>query len=98
MDGGIAVKLRFVFGRAGTGKTRHCLDEVRARLAEAADGPPLIMLVPEQATFQTEYALLGKPDSPLKNDPGAGAQFPASFLPGHAGDRGNGADADRRER
>jgi ATP-dependent helicase/nuclease subunit B len=62
--GGIAVKLRFVLGRAGTGKTRHCLDEVRARLAEAPDGPPLILLVPEQATFTTEYALLGTPGVP----------------------------------
>ena len=52
------MKLRFVLGRAGTGKTRRCLDEVRARLAEAPDGPPLILLVPEQATFTTEYALL----------------------------------------
>ena len=50
--------LRFVLGRAGTGKTRRCLDEVRARLAESPDGPPLILLVPEQATFTTEYALL----------------------------------------
>ncbi|WP_296975170.1 helicase-exonuclease AddAB subunit AddB [Thermobacillus sp. ZCTH02-B1] len=52
------MKLRFVLGRAGTGKTRRCLDEVRARLADAPDGPPLILLVPEQATFTTEYALL----------------------------------------
>ena len=58
------MKLRFVLGRAGTGKTRHCLDEVRARLAEAPDGPPLILLVPEQATFTTEYALLGTPGVP----------------------------------
>jgi len=52
------MKLRFVLGRAGTGKTRRCLDEVRERLAESPDGPPLILLVPEQATFTTEYALL----------------------------------------
>lgn len=50
--------LRLVIGRSGTGKTTLCLDEIRGMLRQAADGPPLVMLVPEQATFQTEYALL----------------------------------------
>ncbi|MFB9325493.1 helicase-exonuclease AddAB subunit AddB [Paenibacillus aurantiacus] len=52
--------LRFVTGRAGTGKTHLCLREIRERIQERPDGAPLIMLVPEQATFQTEYALLGE--------------------------------------
>lgn len=50
--------LRFVLGRSGTGKTTYCLESIRSQLHEKPDGPPLIMLVPEQATFQTEYALL----------------------------------------
>ncbi|GLX69174.1 helicase-exonuclease AddAB subunit AddB [Paenibacillus glycanilyticus] len=50
--------LRFVLGRSGTGKTTFCLDAIRAKLQGEPDGSPLIMLVPEQATFQTEYALL----------------------------------------
>lgn len=50
--------LRFVLGRSGTGKTTYCLDAIRAKLQGEPDGAPLIMLVPEQATFQTEYALL----------------------------------------
>ncbi|CAM4519682.1 ATP-dependent helicase/nuclease subunit B [Paenibacillus endophyticus] len=50
--------LRFVIGRSGTGKTSYCLNEIREQLRAEPDGPPLIMLVPEQATFQTEYALL----------------------------------------
>ncbi|MWC27507.1 helicase-exonuclease AddAB subunit AddB [Paenibacillus sp. MMS18-CY102] len=50
--------LKFVLGRSGAGKTRHSLDEIRAKLQSNPDGPPLIMLVPEQATFQTEYELL----------------------------------------
>ncbi|MGG4036494.1 helicase-exonuclease AddAB subunit AddB [Paenibacillus cisolokensis] len=50
--------LRFVLGRSGAGKTRFCHDEIRSRLRENPDGPPLILLVPEQATFQSEYALL----------------------------------------
>ncbi|MFD1953362.1 helicase-exonuclease AddAB subunit AddB [Paenibacillus thailandensis] len=50
--------LRLVLGRSGSGKTALCLREVRERLAADPEGPPLILLVPEQATFQTEYALL----------------------------------------
>ncbi|MBD2869473.1 helicase-exonuclease AddAB subunit AddB [Paenibacillus arenilitoris] len=52
------MSLQFVIGRSGTGKTAYCLSEIRERLSVRPDGPPLIMLVPEQATFQTEYALL----------------------------------------
>ncbi|MDI6906192.1 MAG: helicase-exonuclease AddAB subunit AddB [Thermoanaerobacterales bacterium] len=55
------MSLRLILGRAGTGKTRRCLDEIRAALHRSADGPPLIFLVPEQATFQTEYALVTSP-------------------------------------
>ncbi|MBJ6363098.1 helicase-exonuclease AddAB subunit AddB [Paenibacillus sp. GCM10012307] len=52
--------LRIVLGRSGTGKTSFCMDEIRAKLEGSPDGMPLILLVPEQATFQTEYTLLGK--------------------------------------
>lgn len=52
------MSLRFVIGRSGAGKTTYCLNEIRDRLKEKPDGAPLIMLVPEQATFQTEYELL----------------------------------------
>ncbi len=49
--------LRLILGRAGAGKTRLCLDEIGARLRRAPEGRPLILLVPEQATFQTELSL-----------------------------------------
>lgn len=49
---------RFVLGRAGSGKTRYCFEAVAGELRRAADGPPLILLVPEQATFQTDRALV----------------------------------------
>lgn len=52
------MSLRFVIGRSGTGKTTYCLNEIRQQLREQPYGPPLVLLVPEQATFQTEYALL----------------------------------------
>lgn len=52
--------LQFILGRAGTGKTRYCLDALRAAAKAAPDGPPLVLLVPEQATFQMEQALLSE--------------------------------------
>lgn len=50
-----------MIGRAGSGKTTRFLDEIREQLLRREDGPPLIMLVPEQATFQTEYSLASSP-------------------------------------
>ena len=56
------MSVRFVIGRAGTGKTHHCLSAVRERLrADPLNGPRLILLVPEQASQQTERALLAVP-------------------------------------
>jgi len=55
------MSLKFVIGRAGSGKSRYCLDEIRSRLQEDPAGSPLILLVPEQATFQAEYELVTTP-------------------------------------
>ncbi|MCR4400619.1 MAG: helicase-exonuclease AddAB subunit AddB, partial [Syntrophomonadaceae bacterium] len=54
-----AVSLRFILGVAGAGKTTRCLAEIQRRLREAPLGPCLLLLVPEQASFQAETALLG---------------------------------------
>ncbi len=54
--------LRFVFGRAGTGKSTLCLEEIRQELRLKPWGAPLILLVPEQATYQMEVALANTPD------------------------------------
>ncbi len=51
--------VRFILGRAGTGKTTRCLEELCAAVQADPQGPPLVLLVPEQATFQMEQALLG---------------------------------------
>jgi ATP-dependent helicase/nuclease subunit B len=52
------MSLRFILGRAGSGKTHTCVYEICTRLRQGPDGPPLLFLVPEQATFQMERALL----------------------------------------
>jgi ATP-dependent helicase/nuclease subunit B len=53
--------LRLLLGRAGSGKTYTCLREIREELARDPWGAPLLFLVPEQATFQMEYALVSAP-------------------------------------
>ncbi len=50
--------VQFILGRSGTGKTSYCIKAVvNALLAESEQ--PLILLVPEQATYQAERAILG---------------------------------------
>lgn len=53
------MSIQFILGRAGTGKTRDCLEAVVEDLMTGPEGPPLMLLVPEQATFQAERAVLG---------------------------------------
>lgn len=50
----------FMLGAAGSGKTSRCLREIATEAAARPDGPPLLLLVPEQATFQMERALLAE--------------------------------------
>jgi ATP-dependent helicase/nuclease subunit B len=52
------VQARFILGPAGSGKTFRCLTEIRAALADAPDGPPLLLLAPKQTTYQLERLLL----------------------------------------
>jgi ATP-dependent helicase/nuclease subunit B len=59
------MSVRFIVGRAGSGKTHHCLESIRARLRESpVGGGKLLLLVPEQASFQMERALVETPDLP----------------------------------
>ncbi len=56
------MSVRFVIGRAGTGKTHHCLTSIREHIQSSpVNGPPLVMLVPEQASMQMERLLLAPP-------------------------------------
>jgi len=59
------MSVRFVVGRAGSGKTWRCLEAVRNALrAEGDRGGKLLLLVPEQASFQMERALIETADMP----------------------------------
>lgn len=51
------MSLRFIYGRAGSGKTRYCLQEIKASITGGA-AHPLVLLVPEQFTFQAERDLI----------------------------------------
>jgi len=51
------MSLRFIYGRAGSGKTRFCLEEIKSRITSKATHP-LVLLVPEQFTFQAERDLI----------------------------------------
>ncbi|WP_314303196.1 helicase-exonuclease AddAB subunit AddB [Brevibacillus parabrevis] len=53
--------VQFILGRAGTGKTEAIRQQMQQRLREQPLGTPMILLVPEQASFQEEYALATLP-------------------------------------
>lgn len=49
--------LRFLLGRAGTGKSGRSLDEIKEKLLADPQGPAIFYIVPDQMSFQQEYAL-----------------------------------------
>lgn len=49
--------LRFIIGRAGTGKTSRCMEEI---IAKGKAGGKQVLIVPEQFTSQTERDLVEK--------------------------------------
>src|SRR5437773_12294130 len=48
---------RFVIGRAGSGKTRHCFEQIVKALRAEPLGRPIWWLLPKQATFMAEREL-----------------------------------------
>ncbi len=56
--------LRFVIGRAGTGKTHTCLTSIKRSAKDPTPGTDIIFLVPEQSTFQMEWSLVSDPGLP----------------------------------
>ncbi|HHT63582.1 MAG: helicase-exonuclease AddAB subunit AddB [Bacillota bacterium] len=51
------MSLRFIYGKAGSGKTCYCLEEIKKRV-DAGASHPLLLLVPEQYSFQAERDLI----------------------------------------
>ncbi|MCM3734081.1 helicase-exonuclease AddAB subunit AddB [Fictibacillus nanhaiensis] len=51
------MSLQFILGRSGSGKSHSVLKDIREKLAENPLGSPIIYLVPDQMTFQSEYKL-----------------------------------------
>lgn len=51
------MSIRFIYGRSGSGKTRYCLEEIKARVKSGADHPQ-VLLVPEQYSLQAEKDLI----------------------------------------
>jgi ATP-dependent helicase/nuclease subunit B len=55
------MSLQFILGRSGSGKSHSVFQEIREKLAEDPIGSPIIYLVPDQMTFQSEYKLAATP-------------------------------------
>jgi len=51
------VSLRFIYGGAGRGKSTFCLEDIKARSLGESE-LPLVLLVPEQFSFQAEKNLI----------------------------------------
>jgi len=51
------VSLRFIYGGAGKGKSTFCLEDIEKRSLEEIE-KPLVLLVPEQFSFQAEKNLI----------------------------------------
>jgi ATP-dependent helicase/nuclease subunit B len=52
--------VQFILGRSGTGKTHYCISTIADSLVEPSQ-QPLLLLVPEQATYQAQQAILSAP-------------------------------------
>lgn len=51
------MSLRFIYGRAGSGKTHFCLQQIKSKI-EGGCTTPMVLLVPEDYSFQAEKELL----------------------------------------
>lgn len=49
--------LRFIMGRATTGKNRQVATEIKEKLRQSPQGSSIFLIVPEQMTFKQEYSL-----------------------------------------
>ena len=52
-----AKSFEIIMGRAGTGKTCHCLESIAEKMRGEPLGAPLIIIVPEHETYRVEREL-----------------------------------------
>ena len=52
------MSVRFILGKSGSGKTCRCIEAITKALLDDTAAGSLILLVPEQATYQAERAIL----------------------------------------
>ena len=48
--------VKLIIGPAGSGKSFHCLHQIRPELEASPEGGPLLMLALKQSTFQLEVS------------------------------------------
>ncbi len=68
--------VRWIIGRAGTGKTAACAREIRTEMQRDPLGGALLWVVPEQATFMAERLLLAGSGRDASNGPVGGPGEP----------------------
>ena len=74
--------VQFILGRSGSGKTKYCIDSLIKELLDQHDTKPLVLLVPEQATYQAERAILSHPQIAGFYSPPAFPDEPQKLRPG----------------
>ncbi|OAB43110.1 helicase-exonuclease AddAB subunit AddB [Paenibacillus antarcticus] len=52
------MSVHFLLGRSGSGKTTSIMQDISTRLSREPQGKPMILLVPEQGSFQAEHELV----------------------------------------
>ncbi|WP_416828697.1 helicase-exonuclease AddAB subunit AddB [Ectobacillus polymachus] len=60
------MSLRFIIGRAGSGKSETVLSEIQSELQKSPKGASILYLVPDQMTFQAQQALHHKVRSSIR--------------------------------
>jgi len=53
------MSLRLIYGRGGSGKSYYCLQDIKEKIKDGGNtGNKLVLMVPEQYSFQSERNLL----------------------------------------
>lgn len=55
------MSLQYIMGRSGSGKSHSVFMEIQSKLKDDPTGNPIVYLVPDQMTFQSEYKLASTP-------------------------------------